>query len=446
MLEKSQSDLRKSIRRKLAQRLLIVTIPLALVTSGAVFLYERDRFGEDVMSFTGMQAALFNAEEGRLLDLLDGVDRATLERSMREFAARKGGSRLGRFDAVDLYRRSGEVAGGFVRPDTLGEEVADALLLPKSFPTDVEPWEPWCGVTRAQGAPRLLVQMPLVGGTGDRVGWMRGVFSPSANQIAKVRERALRASAAVFLVMLVIGFGLWPMVARLVDRLGRLSGNLLAANLGTLDALGRALAKRDGDTEEHSLRVTIVSILLAEEMGFEHEEIQQLIKGASLHDVGKIAIPDEILLKPGKLTREEYELMKSHVDHGVDIVSRSEWLDPARDVVRYHHEKYGGGGYNKGLVGKGIPAGARIFAIADVFDALASSRPYKPAMEFGRVMEVMREGRGSHFDPDAFDAFERLAPEIHEQYYGVSAEVLSEHLDVLVDIYFSGGLDALQAG
>lgn len=441
MLERSQRDLRRSVRRKLAVRLLVVSAPLALVAAIGVFLAERDRIGDDVLSFTVTQASLFNAEQGRLLDRLETVGEEELNEALAEFASRHQGGRLGRFDAVQIYRLVGDQVGTLVRPDTLEPTAVDELMVDGRFP---DHREPWCKVVRLGGAPNLLVQMPLFAGSGESVGWMRGIFSPAPRIVAAVRRRALRSAFAVAIVVLAIGAALWPVFAQLLDRLGRLSGSLLEANLGTLDALGRALAKRDGDTEEHSLRVSIVSVLLAEKVGVTREAIQGLIKGAALHDVGKIAIRDEILLKPGKLTADEYEVMKSHVDHGVDIVSRSAWLESAHEVVRYHHEKFGGSGYQSGLSGESIPLVARIFAIVDVFDALASPRPYKEAESFKRTMTILEDGRGSHFDPALLDAFGEIAPEVYERYFGRSADQLSQDLDELVDRYFSGGLDSLE--
>lgn len=441
MLEKSQRDLRRSIRRKLAVRLLLACLPLALTASVAVYLFERDRYGDDVLSWTASQAALFNAVEGGALDRLGDLDAGRLERAIDDFEERYEAGPLGRFDALEVHLETGELVGRVVRERAIEGPVAVALLGSPRFPAGAEAWT---GGARSGGDRRLLVQTPLYSSHGVPVGWMRGVFTPSEAVVARVRRRAARASAAVALVVSILGLSLWPLVAKLIDRLARLSGSLLEANLGTLDALGRALAKRDGDTEEHSLRVTIVSVLLAEELGIDRPRIQHLIKGAALHDVGKIAIRDEILLKPGKLTDEEYEEMKSHVAHGVDIVGRSSWLEPAMEVVHNHHERFGGGGYLHGLSGAEIPLAARIFAIVDVFDALASTRPYKPAMDLERTLEIMRAERGTHFDPELLDTFERMAPEIHRRLYRASVGELEAELDRLVDRYFSGGLDALE--
>ncbi len=160
--------------------------------------------------------------------------------------------------------------------------------------------------------------------------------------------------------------------------------------------------------------------------------------------MGKIAIRDEILLKPGKLTDEEYEVMKSHVAHGIDIVTRSSWLEPAGAVVENRHERFGGGGYLGGLEGTEIPLAARIFSIVDVFNAMASVRPYEEAIGFDRTMESMREERGAHFDPKLLDAFEGIAPELFRRYHRGSGEALEAELDRVVDRYFSGGLDAVE--
>ena len=443
MLEKSQRDLARSVRRKLAARLLAVTIPLAVLAAVAVYWVERDRLGRDVVAWSGMQAALFNADQGQVLDRIGEVTPEGLEAAMLEFSAERGGGQLGRFDAVHILAPSGELFARFERPELADAADHDELLESGRFPDGAGPWS---SIVRHAGMPHILVQMPLESTAGDRVGSLRGIFHPVAHVVARARRRATRAALAVLGMMLIIGLALWPMLRQLVDRLGRLSGGLLEANMGTLDALGRALAKRDGDTEEHSLRVTIVSVLLAEKVGLDRAEIQSLIKGAALHDVGKIAIRDEILLKPGKLTDEEYEVMKSHVDHGVDIVSRSAWLRSAEDVVHYHHERFGGGGYRRGLAGAEIPLPARIFTIADVFDALASPRPYKEAVGFERTMGIMQESRGEHFDPELFDTFEAMAASIYRRYYSASSSDLESELDRLVDRYFSGGLDALQVG
>jgi HD-GYP domain-containing protein (c-di-GMP phosphodiesterase class II) len=161
-----------------------------------------------------------------------------------------------------------------------------------------------------------------------------------------------------------------------------------------------------------------------------------LIKGAFLHDVGKIGIEDEILHKPGRLTTEEFRLMKKHVVYGIDIVNKAEWIKEAVDVVGYHHEKYDGSGYNSGIEGGTVPIIARIFAIADVFDALGSRRPYKAPLSYDETMEIIRAGRGNHFDPVYVDAFESISKSIYEKYAGREDTGLVEELNVIIKKYF----------
>jgi len=155
-----------------------------------------------------------------------------------------------------------------------------------------------------------------------------------------------------------------------------------------------------------------------------------------LHDVGKIGIRDPILLKPGKLTPEEFEVMKTHVSLGVDILSKSSWLGGARDVVEFHHEKYDGTGYPQGLKAEAIPLNARIFAIVDVFDALTSKRQYKEPWTIPEAIAMLERDGGSHFDPQLVGIFVRLAPELYRKISGVEEYRLESMLQHSIARYF----------
>lgn len=231
-------------------------------------------------------------------------------------------------------------------------------------------------------------------------------------------------------------------VRGMLDRLTNLSTNLLQANIDIAQVLGAATAKRDGDTSEHNFRVTVISVRIAERLQLDPRTIRSLVKGALVHDVGKIAIRDNILLKPGSLTAREFEVMKTHVREGVDIVARSGWLAQAREVVEHHHERFDGTGYLGGLKGKEIPLVARIFAVADVFDALTSRRPYKEPLEFAAAMRVLEAGRGRHFDPDVLDAF---APIARDVYRALADSRASDLLRDIVAEYFSHPADEFAA-
>ncbi len=194
-------------------------------------------------------------------------------------------------------------------------------------------------------------------------------------------------------------------------------------------AMGELAEYRDPETGSHIHRTRSFVKLLAEKLyaqgEFEQtltaEYIILLYKTAPLHDIGKVAIRDSILLKPARLTVEEFEEMKRHTTYGEEVIAKLEemageqipYLKCARDIVASHHEKYDGSGYPRGLAGEDIPLAGRIMAIADVYDALTTVRPYKKALSHHKTMEIMEEGCGSHFDPRVFAAFREVEQEFH---------------------------------
>lgn len=218
--------------------------------------------------------------------------------------------------------------------------------------------------------------------------------------------------------------------------LEHLSTQLLNANVGMLEVLGSAIAKRDSDTSAHNYRVCIYSIHIGKVLGLPDNNLRSLIKGAFLHDIGKIAISDTILLKPGGLDDREYAIIKTHVLHGSEIIKAYSWLSDAHDVVLHHHEKYNGNGYPDGLRAEQIPLNARIFAVADVFDALTSKRPYKEPYEVDYALKIMRNDVGSHFDPELFDLFSKDAQTVYEQIAGLSEIQLENTLHTIMQDYF----------
>ena len=173
----------------------------------------------------------------------------------------------------------------------------------------------------------------------------------------------------------------------------------------TLEAMGDALDLRDEETEGHSKRVTAYTIALARAMHLSPNELKIIARGAFLHDLGKIAIPDSILLKPARLTPEETEIMRTHCDRGYAMVRKIPFLEEAADIVFCHQESFDGSGYPRGLVGEEIPLGARIFAIADTLDAITSDRPYRKGKSFSQAIDEIARCRGTQFDPEIVDAF-----------------------------------------
>ena len=180
----------------------------------------------------------------------------------------------------------------------------------------------------------------------------------------------------------------------------------------TLEALGGALDLRDTETAGHSHRVSLYCLEIARAMGCTTEQLKTIARGAYLHDIGKIGIPDAVLLKEGKLDTEEMTMMKTHVRIGFELLSRIPFLSSASEIVLAHQERYDGAGYPQGLMGEEIPLGARIFAIADTLDAMTSDRPYRQALPFETArQEIIRES-GKQFDPDIVRVFLSLPEEI----------------------------------
>jgi len=182
----------------------------------------------------------------------------------------------------------------------------------------------------------------------------------------------------------------------------------------TLEALGDALDLKDAETEGHSRRVTAYTIAIARKMGLPKEEINIIARGAFLHDIGKMAIPDDILRKPGKLTEDEMAIMKEHCFRGYKIISRIPFLSEAAEIVYSHQERYDGLGYPRGLKGDEIPLGARMFSIADTLDAMTSDRPYRPAQSFQAARKEIELWSGRQFDPQIVKIFLEMPDNIWE--------------------------------
>jgi len=187
----------------------------------------------------------------------------------------------------------------------------------------------------------------------------------------------------------------------------------------TLEALGSALDAKDAETEGHCQRVTAFTITMAKAMGVDRGLLRQIARGAFLHDIGKMGIPDYILRKPGPLTADEREIMRRHCEIGYAVLERIPFLKEAAEIVLSHQECYDGSGYPRGLKGEQIPIGARIFAVADTLDAMISDRPYRKALPISAVRDEVRKYCGKQFDPRVVDVFlaipDRVWLDLHDK-------------------------------
>jgi putative two-component system response regulator len=217
--------------------------------------------------------------------------------------------------------------------------------------------------------------------------------------------------------------------ATLEERVRERTRDLAQAQVEILHRLALAAEYRDDLTGRHAERVGLLSALLARRLGMSEEEVRLIRRAATLHDVGKIGVSDAVLMKPGSLTDEEYEHMKRHTEIGARILSGSRFhlLRMASEIATSHHEWWDGSGYGEGLAGEDIPLSGRIVAVADVFDSLSHERPYKRAFARDETLELIREGRGSQFDPGIVDAF-----------LGLVEEGVVDRLDEMLDRWAPG--------
>jgi len=192
------------------------------------------------------------------------------------------------------------------------------------------------------------------------------------------------------------------------------SAELVSAYDFTLEAMVAMLDAREKATGQHSVRVRDLSLILGRALNLSAADLDELARGTLLHDIGKISIPDTILLKPGQLTKEEWMLMKTHAQAGYDIIKSSVRLAPAAELILSHHEKFDGSGYPRGLAGKEICLSARIFAVIDAYDAMRSVRIYKDSIPAAEAIDEIIRCCGSHFDPEVIQVFLTCQPELEE--------------------------------
>ena len=255
-------------------------------------------------------------------------------------------------------------------------------------------------------ADKNLAEIPvvLVTALDDRQSLLDGIKAGADDFITKPFDHLeLRARVA--------GITRLNRYRKIVDERSRADiehQRLLTAYDATIAGWSLAMDLRDKETEGHTRRVTELTVLLARELGVNDVEIQHIKRGALLHDIGKLGVPDSILLKAGKLSDEEWTIMRKHPIYAFEMLAPIEYLHPALDIPYYHHEKWDGTGYPRGLKGEEIPLAARIFAVVDVWDAITSDRPYRAAWSREKALNYILENSGSHFDPKIVEIFSRF--------------------------------------
>lgn len=415
-----QTDNAQQILRR---RLLLVGTITAILVGLITWYTETERIDEKVLA-QAVSAAHRISPANMEAHEQGSLSYADLETMLKNVAA-------DHFGIVELYDRHKNGLIEYVPPalEALEEELKQGTHVELAL-------KPSYMKRLVQGQFALVVAVPIARPGEAPRGYLEGVYLPSPESMAQIRDDITRAVVLVVLAIVLTTLTVYPVVLALHREVLQRSRSILKGNLELLEVLGSAIAQRDSDTNVHNYRVTLYAVALGEAAGIPAQEMRNLIAGAFLHDVGKIGISDTILLKPGRLTPEEFQAMKTHVTLGQEILHQSSWLLQAREVVAHHHEKFDGSGYMAGLAGEAIPLNARIFAVVDVFDALTSRRPYKEAMSVATAMEIMGRDRGSHFDPRLLDLFVPLSTEVFQRYGEADEADLHQALLPVLEQYF----------
>lgn len=426
------NDMEWSVKKKLIGRLLAVAMLLAAV-SGTIAYHIAVKEADDLV------LSLAAAESEAIMQhvsFLNAGDQAAYDAGREQAVHHLGEEHVTteRFSVIELYNRHKRKVVEVHLPG-FGDlpRTIDRMTRGETLTNSVTYQKHMIG-------PAMYIQVfsPLVYASGEVVGYLEGIHRVAPETMLMIRRRPAIAVLLIVIIVFMTTLAVYPVVLMQNRDMARLQADLAASNIWMLEMLGNAVAKRDRDTSTHNYRVAIYAVSLAEAAGMEQNAVRDLMKGAFLHDVGKIGVSDAILHKPSPLTKQEIMAMQTHVQHGMEIIGRYAWLRGSLDVIRYHHEKYDGTGYLAGLKGGDIPLGARIFTIVDVFDALTTKRPYKEAASLEEALHAMLLERGSRFDPSLLDVFIRIAPRAYAKVALADEDKLTQDVEDLRRKYFSG--------
>lgn len=414
-------------QKRTALRIAAVSLVLASLASPIAWLVAREAAEESVV-------ALANEESGRLLHRWDAIELSgpgAAQNAQSAAQAIVGGL----FDIAEIYDAQGrKLAESLTTEGAAVESKLPSHGAPGYSAASYESLKPSADLwlLRVFVPLRASATAPLSRITG----YFEGVRIIPAWQQNQIFNNSLTMALLVCLASLACGAALYPVVVHLSADNTRKAREVLESHIAMMEALGRAIAKRDSDTGAHNYRVAWIAARIGEQLGLKGSAMQELIVGSFLHDVGKIGIPDAILLKPGRLDEAEMGIMRTHVAQGESIVDGIGWLAGANAVVAAHHEKWNGSGYPRRLEGESIPLVARIFAIADVFDALCSKRPYKEPMDFDAAMAILKGDTGSHFDPAVMSAFRDIARQTFDRLLKASEDESRQLMEERVRVHF----------
>lgn len=418
------SDSVRDIKKNALIRVLVACVGLSVLATAIVYFWGRLESNSEIYQIAEREAAYVGETLSK-----KGISSKTMSAHANALVS----SGYSRFTFVSFVMPDGNIVASAVSPDFVGMAPEFKNNVGGSFDKAIRRIE-------IDSYSFVRVSLPVYVSMGDGsnrvLSYFDAFYRLEPNEISALNSRAAKAIPIAILCVVLTALLLYPVMTSMNQNLVQANKKMLHGNIASLEALGEAIAKRDSDTSEHNYRVTIYALELGRAANISPSLLKDLLIGSFLHDVGKIGIPDHILLKPGPLDPDERKIMMTHVSLGLDILSRSEWLRTGENVVGCHHEKWDGTGYPKGLRGRQIPILGRIFAVADVFDALASERPYKKPMPLEQVFEHLRAGAGKHFDPRLVDLFIPIAKRLYPEMTKKSEDSLRKILKELVEQIF----------
>ncbi|MDD2267701.1 HD domain-containing phosphohydrolase [Sulfuricurvum sp.] len=398
------------LQKKLLQRLLIFTFVMAFLSAITTLLIELGYVQERVekRALDTMKTTLFSFNFSSVQNNTFDIEKSKLF-------------------SLTFFDQNGSVI--YHRSKQGSEPILLDLKQNEKLFSDHEPDNETAIYSRSKLNDHIFVTLIIPVFDNDIISWIEVYYDATQNgDIADVYKditfNILLTLSIVFLVAVFI----YPTILFLERNLIARTRELYRANLDLLGVMGTAIAKRDNETNAHNYRVTLYTIAFAKAIKVNNERMRSLIKGAFLHDIGKIGVSDAILLKNGTLSEDEYDAMKKHVDYGVEIVQNASWLNDSIDIIAFHHEHYDGNGYQKKMQGKSIPKNAQLFSIVDVFDALTSRRPYKKEYSYETAKRMMLSESGTHFNPEMLSIFFTIIRPLYNQIGAIEDEVLLKKL------------------
>jgi len=406
-----------NIHRAIFLRLFWAWLLVSLVGGGLLFYIEIKRIDASIIALAASETDAFSSQPPSLGDQFSLFDLEKWQSRALSFVQKN-------FIVIALHNHSGEQISKVENSDYSGIEQKVRSRYPR-FPLDGRRHFERMTIG---GKVVVQIQVPVTQEQVGVNGYLSGIIVVDQAAVERLNSNLVRSVVSILLAIILTTLVLYPIIVALNRDVLSFSTQLLHANIEMAASLGAAIAIRDSVTSEHNYRVTLYAIYLGESFELAPEEMRRLVLGAFLHDIGKIGISDTILLKTGPLAKEEYAVMQTHVDLGMRIIRTSKWLSAGEEVVANHHERFDGTGYPCGLSGTEIPLNARIFTIADVFDALSSDRPYRLALPLAQCLAKLKHEAGGHFDPVLVERFTEIVFDIYIRLQAIDESTMMDWL------------------